>query len=155
MKLFARLSEDLEQQGLRGHVYLVGGAALIAGYGRARTTRDVDARIEDAKEQVLAVADRIGAEEGLKRNWLNENAQLFMTNTPDTAAQTIWNTPGLVVTGASAEHLLAMKMLAGRPADLEDIKHLSGVLGIRKVSQAKQPVEEGCSLSPAVQAAWR
>ena len=50
MKLFARLSEDLEQQGLRGHVYLVGGAALIAGYGRARTTRDVDARIEDAKE---------------------------------------------------------------------------------------------------------
>lgn len=137
MRLFARLSEELERQGLRGHVYLVGGAALIAGYGRARTTRDVDARIEDAREQVLAVADRIGADEGLKRNWLNENARLFMTNTPDTAAKTIWNTPGLVVTGASAEHLLAMKMLAGRPADLDDIQHLGGVLGIRKVSQAR------------------
>ena len=142
MRLFARLSEELERQGLRGHVYLVGGAALIAGYGRARTTRDVDARIEDAKEQVLAVADRIGADEGLKRNWLNENARLFMTNTPDTAAKTIWNTPGLVVTGASAEHLLAMKMLAGRPADLEDITHLGGVLGIRRVSQAEAIYEQ-------------
>ena len=77
----------------------MGGAALIAGYGRARTTREGDARIEDAREQVLAVADRIGAEEGLKRNWVNENARLFMTNTPDAGAKTIWNTPCLVVTG--------------------------------------------------------
>ena len=48
---------------------------------------------------MLAVADRIGAEEGLKRNWVNENARLFVTNTADAAAKTIWNTPGLVVTG--------------------------------------------------------
>ena len=35
---------------------------MIVGYGRARTTRDVDARIEYAKDEVLAAAEEIAAE---------------------------------------------------------------------------------------------
>ena len=40
----------------------------------------------------------------------------------DVHAKTVYNNPGLVVTGASAEHLLAMKVLAARDIDLQDVK---------------------------------
>ena len=72
MKLFEALSTRLTARGIRGQLYIVGGSAMIVGYGRERTTRDVDARIEYAKDEVLAAADEIAAEQGLDPNWLNE-----------------------------------------------------------------------------------
>ena len=39
----------------------------------------------------------------------------------DDRARTVFNTPGLVVTGASAEHMLAMKIDAARNSDEDDI----------------------------------
>ena len=56
MKLFAELSEELERENLRGHVYIVGGAALIAGYGRQRSTHDVDGKIVGEKRGVTRTA---------------------------------------------------------------------------------------------------
>ena len=94
---------------------------MIVGYGRARTTRDVDARIEHAKDEMLAAAEEIAAEQGLDPNWLNENARLFMPPAKDHRARTVFNTPGLIVTGASAEHMMAMKIDAARNSDEDDI----------------------------------
>ena len=68
---------------------------MIVGYGRERTTRDVDARIEYAKDEVLAAAEEIAEEENLDPNWLNENARLFMPPATDDRARTVLNTPGL------------------------------------------------------------
>ena len=48
MKLFETLSARLAARRIRGQLYIVGGSAMIVGYGRERTTRDVDARIEYA-----------------------------------------------------------------------------------------------------------
>ncbi len=78
MKLFEALSARLAARGIRGQLYIVGGSAMIVGYGRERTTRDVDARIEYAKDEVLAAAEEIAVEQSLDPNWLNENATLFM-----------------------------------------------------------------------------
>ena len=61
----------------------------------------------------------------------------------DVRARTVYNSPGLVVTGASAEHLLAMKVFAARDIDLQDVKHLAGVLGITKASDAIRICEQG------------
>ena len=121
MKLFGELSEELERQGLRGHVYLVGGAALVAGYGRKRSTHDVDAKIVYEKQGVTEAARRLAEKHDLPANWLNENATLFIPHKEDSQAATVFNRPGLVVTGASAKHLLAMKIDAGRPEDIDDI----------------------------------
>ncbi|MDE2907159.1 MAG: hypothetical protein OXQ28_13880 [Acidobacteriota bacterium] len=129
-RLFGELSEELERKRVRGHVYVVGGAALIAGFGRDRSTNDVDGRIAEAKPEVLAAAARVGRRNGLPEDWLNEKAALFLPETADERAATMFNSPGLVVTGASAEHLLAMKMLAGRDVDMDDIAHLGNVLRI-------------------------
>ena len=54
----------------------------------------------------------------------------------DVRAKTVYDSPGIVVTGASAEYLLAMKVFAAREPDLQDIKHLAGMLGIDEASDA-------------------
>ena len=89
MRLFETLSARLAARGIRGQLYIVGGRAMIVGYGRERTTRDVDARIEYAKDEVLAAAEEIAAEENLDPNWLNENARLFMPPAKDDRARTV------------------------------------------------------------------
>ena len=124
MKLFGELSEELEREGLRGHVYIVGGAALIAGFGRKRSTHDVDGKIVYEKRGVTEAARRLAKKHDLPVNWLNENAALFMPHKDDSQATTVFNSPALVVTGASAKHLLAMKIDAGRPEDVDDIQWL-------------------------------
>lgn len=53
----------------------------------------------------------------------------------DRRATTVLASPHLVVTGASAAHLLAMKAHAGRDQDLEDIKLLASELGVRTMRQ--------------------
>ena len=136
MKLFETLSARLAARGIRGQLYIVGGSAMIVGYGRERTTRDVDARIEYGKDEVLAAAEEIAAEENLDPNWLNENARLFMPPARDDRARTVFNTPGLVVTGASAEPMLAMKIDAARNSDEDDIGELVDQLGITSADQA-------------------
>ncbi|MYH27691.1 MAG: hypothetical protein F4137_02315 [Acidobacteria bacterium] len=135
-QLFDELSAALEARGVRGHVYLIGGGAMITGYGRDRTTKDVDVRIDEAKDEVLAAAAAIGERYGLDERWLDLGAAQFVPRGDDVRAKTVHNSPGLLVTGASAEHLLAMKVFAGRRPDLDDIKHLAGILGIRRTSTA-------------------
>lgn len=136
MTLFAELSEELERKGLRGHIYIVGGAALIAGYGRKRSTRDVDARIVYEKRGVSEAANALARKHDLPANWLNENATLFMPHKDDTQATTVFNSPSLVVTGASARHMLAMKIDAGRPEDVDDIEWLLEQLDITDIDEA-------------------
>ena len=140
-RLFGELSEELERKGVRGHVYVVGGAALIAGFGRERSTKDIDGRIVAAKAEVLAAAAKVGRRNGLPEDWLNEKAALSLPQTADERAATMFNSPGLVVTGASAEHLLAMKMLAGRDVDMDDIAHLGNVLRISTAGAAARIYE--------------
>ena len=102
-------------------------AKTIVGYGRERTTRDVDARIEYAKDEVLAAAE----EQDLDPNWLNENADCSCRRPRDDRTRTFFNAPGLVVTGAPAEHMLAMKIDAARNSDEDDIGVLVDSWGSR------------------------
>ena len=53
----------------------------------------------------------------------------------DTRARTLYATEYLTVTGASAEHLLAMKLEAGRAADETDIAALVKLLGLRSIEE--------------------
>ena len=50
--------------------------------------------------------------------------------------------PGLRVFAASPEHLLAMKALAARPRDAEDIRQLVQVLGLHSVDDVIASVRE-------------
>jgi hypothetical protein len=67
-----------------------------------------------------AVADKLG----LPRWWLNEQASAYVAPGGDAAAPRVFDHPGMRVSAASPEHSLAMKVLAARRRDAEDIRFL-------------------------------
>lgn len=137
--LFEDLADHLRKRGVRGHVYIVGGAAMVLAFDRSRTTRDVDAYVRNQGAEhadVMEGARRVAAEHALPENWLNELATMFMPSGEDAAAPVLFDSPHLVVTGASAEHMLAMKLQAGREADLDDIDTLLDHLKITSSGDA-------------------
>ena len=134
--LFEELERELKEKAVRGHIYVVGGAAMALGFREARTTNDIDVRIVAEHDAVLDAATAIARRRGISEDWLNEKAGVFMPEGEDTAAQTLFDSPYLVVTGASAEFLLAMKLYAARGADWEDIDTLCKSLDIRTPEQA-------------------
>jgi hypothetical protein len=110
------LEEELRNRRVRADIYLVGGAAMLLAYGERPATRDLDGTWEPdmpVREAAWAVAAR----SGLPRNWLNNQASVYM---PARAApgRTVYHGTHLRVMVAPAEHLLAMKVMASqRPSE--------------------------------------
>lgn len=108
---------------------LVGGAAgMLTGLlPPARTTTDCDVMAyvpEDAMGAVEHAAEQVARELGLGANWLNSSVQLRRDALPDDwRKRRVWiGTWGrLNVYAVSRVDLIAMKVLAGRAQDLEDI----------------------------------
>lgn len=135
-RLFDELADELARVRTRAHVYIVGGAAMMMAYQRDRATHDVDARIDDGHAAVLAAVEAIARRHGLPTTWLNEQATAYLPSTPDHRAPVVYDSPHLVITGASAEHLLAMKLEAARRTDQADIVALLRALAIRDTDTA-------------------
>ena len=134
--LLEKLSRRLRREGIHARLYLVGGALLALGFDRDRTTWDVDVRIETNEDKVTPAVLGIAREEGLPGTWLNEQNTPYMPTRPDTKARTVFASSSLTVIGASAEHLLAMKLHKGRAVDQDDIRVPVGKLGIGSVDEA-------------------
>ncbi len=133
--LLSELGARLEAAGVHGDLYVVGGAAIALTLGVRRITRDVDAVFRPAVE-VREEAERLAAERGLPRDWLDSAALAFAPNVPDTDAVSL-DIPGLSVSVASPEHLLAMKLAAARPGrDIDDLVLLFDRLGIDRPERA-------------------
>ena len=107
---------------------------------RSQATFDVDALIVNETGSLIEVAREIADESGLPRDWLNDNVRQLsiVPPEPDVCARTVFDSPHLVVTGASARHLLAMKVHAARERDLEDIATLVRELGIATMPQIRE-----------------
>ncbi|MFZ4575111.1 MAG: DUF6036 family nucleotidyltransferase [Phycisphaerales bacterium] len=111
---------------------LVGGAAcMLTGLlPPSRTTSDCDVMAytpESAMGAVESAAEEVAKELGLARTWLNSNVQLRRDALPDGwESRRVWvGTWGrLRVFAASRVDLIAMKVLAGRAQDLEDIRSM-------------------------------
>ena len=135
-KLFRELADELEFARTRVQLYVIGGAAMSMSFDRDRTTRDVDAKIEAGHGKLMQAVRKIGRKRRLGDNWLNEQATAWMPREADAAARVLYNSPYLTITGASPKHLLAMKLDAGRPQDIEDAKVLMKRLGISDAAEA-------------------
>ena len=109
---------------------LVGSAAAIATgvLPRTRTTADCDVMIyepADAASAVHVAADRVAVELGLPSDWLNTDVQIRLDALPDgwERRKVLIAVHGRIrVWGASRPDLIAMKVLAGRPKDLDDLR---------------------------------
>ena len=138
-RAFKALEEQLASQDVRAHVYIVGSAALLMAHRRSQTTMDVDALSIDHREVVLASAQVVAREQGLPDDWLNDDVRWvpILPPQPDPRAEVLFDSPNLVVTGASARHILAMKVRAARTRDLEDIKLLMRQIGIATMQEVR------------------
>lgn len=120
---FRRLGDRLVRRGVVADVYVIGGAAMALAYDGRRSTRDIDAVFKPhgiVLEESRAVANELG----LPPWWLNEQASTYVARDGDPAAPHVFDHPGPRVSAASPEHLLAMKVLAARRRDADDISYL-------------------------------
>jgi predicted nucleotidyltransferase len=126
---FTLLGEKLARRGVKADIYVFGGAAMAMAYDARRTTRDIDALFKP-HGVVLDEARAVARELGLPDWWLNEQASVYVAVGGDTNASKIFEHPGLRVTAASPEHLLAMKVHAARRRDADDIRFLIDKLAL-------------------------
>lgn len=98
------------------------------------TTKDVDAYFAAHAESIREAAARVAQEEGLPIDWLNDAVKGFFYTQPDT---TLWlECPGLRVYAPPPSYIFAMKAVAGRPADLRDLRALRDLLGLSSATAA-------------------
>ena len=136
IELLDELAGKLRRRKARAQVYVIGGAAMSLAFDRSRTTHDIDARIDRGHGALIEAVREIASERGLPDSWLNGQATANMPKSPDTRAQTVYESEYLTITGASAEHILAMKLEAGRATDVDDVATLVGRLGIADAEEA-------------------
>ncbi len=135
VELLTELGARLDAAGVHGDLYVVGGAAMALQFDARDVTRDVDAVFAPPTE-VRRVAAELAAERHLPDGWLNSAAGAFMPGRAQ-VPPLVLDVPGLSVASAPAEHLLAMKLAAGRYGrDLDDIATLLDVLGIDDPAEA-------------------
>ena len=85
------------------------------------------ALLVDGYEHVCLLARQMAYRHDLPADWLNSNLMDlpgFPVDHEPKRAATVYDSPNLVVTGASVNHLIAMKAYAGRRQDLEDLRYL-------------------------------
>lgn len=117
------LGDELGRQGVRGQIFVVGGAAMALAYSTRRVTKDIDTVFEP-KSAIYAAAERVAEEHGLPADWLNDAVKAFVpgTDAPRTTASRGRRDRG---DDRLPRYLLAMKLMAMRfGEDDEDIEVL-------------------------------
>jgi hypothetical protein len=134
-RAFAALGERLARRGVIADLFVVGGAAMALAYDANRVTRDVDATFVP-HGVVLEEARAVAVDLGLPPWWLNEQASVYVSGKDDPGKRRVFDHPNLRIMVASPEHIFAMKALAARTRDVEDLRHLATLAGIRTVDDA-------------------
>jgi hypothetical protein len=135
------LDGELGAQGVRGEIFVVGGAAMALAYDERRATADVDAVFAPTTE-VRAAAARVGERLGFEPDWLNDAVKAFLPG-EDRARVGIYDGEHLGVAVASPRFLLAMKLLSSRAdRDLEDIRTLYRFCGFSTADEGLDLVAE-------------
>ena len=134
--LLAELGERLAGRGIEGEIYVVGGAAMMLAYDRARLTRDIDA-VGVPQEEIDAEVRAMAADhKDLGPDWLNARVLPMLPRGVDAGRLQVLGGPGLTVNVASPKWLLAMKARAARDErDLDDLWVLCQVLGLRTTDE--------------------
>lgn len=152
LSAFGGLAEELERRGVRGELFVVGGAAMALAYSARRSTRDVDA-IFEPKAAIYEAARIVAEQQGLPEDWLNDAVKAFAPG-KDPNSLKIFSTASLEVAAASPGYLLAMKLLASRvDQDVGDIRTLYGLCGFKTAKDGLDLIERfypGRKLEPRI-----
>jgi hypothetical protein len=136
-KYLSRLNDELRKDGTTGEVCIVGGAAMVIGFGTRNSTRDIDALVI-SPSTVRAAILRVAQMSGIPNSWLNDAAKGFASSTP-VELKELLKLGNLRVVMPPAEYILAMKCISARVGldqhDKEDARFLIKQLGLKTVEQ--------------------
>jgi hypothetical protein len=136
-RLFDLLNTELKKAGVRGELFVAGGAVMCLAYEARPATRDIDAFFRPAR-QVREAAAKVALQVGIEANWLNDAVKGFMGDRGE--FERFLELDHLQVMLAQPEYLLAMKCLAMRIGeefhDEDDIRYLLRHLDIRTYEAA-------------------
>ena len=136
-KYLRMLGEELHREQITGEILLVGGAVMLLEVGNREVTNDIDAYFDPQHSSAIREAAAIIAKrEGLSVNWLNDAVKGFFYTQPPNKRWAEY--PGLRVYIPTLDYLLVMKLVAGRPQDIEDAKALVKKL---QISNSKEVFE--------------
>jgi len=118
-------------------VYVIGGAAIALLDPARRSTTDVDGWIGAAVDAMPAV-ERVRRRWGLDADWFNANARMFAPSvvSADEVFVPIRTSGAVTLYAARPDALLAMKLVAARRIDQDDIAFLLAHCDVRSVEQA-------------------
>jgi Nucleotidyltransferase of unknown function (DUF6036) len=142
LDLFAELNDELCHIGIRGDVFIVGGAAMAVAYDARPATRDVDG-IWHPSAEIRSAAARVAARhDDLDDDWLNDGVKGFLPGEDHGSPRVVYDADCLSVRAASPEYLLATKLLASRVSrDEDDILLLYELCGLTTVEEGLRLVE--------------
>jgi hypothetical protein len=140
-RLLDLLNAELGKAGVRGELFVVGGAVMCLAYAARPATRDIDAFFRPAK-QVREAAARVAARVGIESNWLNDAVKGFLGDRGE--FEHFLELDHLSVMLAQPQYLLAMKCLAMRIGeefhDEDDVRYLLRHLNIETYESALQVI---------------
>ena len=136
-RAFTALGDRLARRHVVADIFIVGGAAMALAYDAARVTRDVDSLFVP-HGIVLEEARKVAEDLGLPPWWLNEQASVYISGKDDPDKRRVFDHPGLRVTAASPRHIFAMKALAARTRDIDDLRLLADMIGVDSAEAALQ-----------------
>lgn len=75
---------------------------------------------------------------GCRRGGLNEQASVYVSGKDDPGKRRVFDHPGLRIMVASPEHIFAMKALAARTRDVDDLRRLAELAEVHTVDDARR-----------------
>lgn len=131
------LAQELSKQNVTGEICLFGGTVMVLAFSARLSTKDVDA-IFQPTTIIREIARRIGEEQRLPTDWLNDGVKGFLSARHDVTTDDLPQYPHLRLAMPVPEYLLAMKCMAARiggtseeASDIPDIVFLIRHLGLK------------------------
>ena len=151
-RYLVQLGQELVNMQVRQRVriLLIGGAFMLLQMQSRRTTDDIDVFLKDIEDttvsplyQQLSTAVRtIATRNHLRGNWFSDIMGESLRENGQVPVGTLWRTFGMLdVYLPPKDYILALKLMAGRQKDREDITALSKHLKIRTRQQAQMLVD--------------
>lgn len=139
-KYLRMLGQELLKRQVTGEILLVGGAVMLLKVQNCEVTKDIDAYFNPMQADVIREAAQVIANrEGLTPDWINDGVKGFFYTQPPTERWAEY--PGLRVYIPTLDYLFSMKVLAGRPQDIDDIKALAHELRLSNSQDALEIVK--------------
>ena len=113
LRALSSLSDELGKRGVTGELCLFGGTVMVLAFTARLSTKDVDALFQPTP-LIRDLASRIGEEQNLPADWLNDGVKGFVSARHETTAGNLPQFPHLRLTMPVPEYLLAMKCMAAR-----------------------------------------